>query len=323
MPTADSRAQERFLKDPNLFIERVLKEFTLTSPLNRLEAFGGEPIWEAPMVGFADGDDPLFAEFKKVVAPQHLTPREVMARHFAETLKLPVPEMPSVSVISFILPMNRETVRSNAAETKGPSLRWNLTRWKGQDFINELSRHLVAVLEGLGCHAVAPELAPFYRIERTPTGFYANWSQRHAAYAAGLGTFSLNEAFITRKGIAHRIGSVVVDMRLEPSLRPYAHHLANCRFYARGKCGKCILRCPAGAITEKGHDKLKCWAMLSETQKPWLEGAHGPGYIGRYAGCGLCQTGVPCEHRIPRGQKEASGARDASVVRISSPRRDR
>jgi len=200
-------------------------------------------------------------------------------------------------------------MRSNAVETKGPSLRWNLTRWKGQAFADELSRHLVSVLEGLGCHAVAPELAPFYRIARTPTGFASNWSQRHAAYAAGLGTFSLNEAFITRRGIAHRIASVVVDIKLEPSPRPYLHHLANCRFYARGKCGKCIVRCPAGAISEKGHDKLRCWIMLSETQKPWLEGAQGAGYIGRYAGCGLCQTGVPCEHRIPVGKKRRTAAR--------------
>jgi len=302
--TTDTRTQKRFLRNPNRFIERALEEFTLTSPLNRLEAFGGELIFEAPLVGFADGDDPLFAEFKKVVYPEHLTPREALAHHFTEQLKLLVPDLPSVSVISFVLPMNRETMRSNALETKGPSLRWNLTRWKGQDFANELSRHLVALLEGTGYHAVAPELAPFYRIVRTETGFASNWSQRHAAYAAGLGTFSLNEAFITRKGIAHRIASVVTDLKLEPSPRLYSHYLANCRFYARGTCGKCILRCPAGALSEKGHDKLKCWIMLSETQKPWLEGAHGPGYIGRYAGCGLCQTGVPCEHRIPVGKKK-------------------
>ena len=30
-----------------------------------------------------------------------------------------------------------------------------------------------------------------------------------------------------------------------------------------------------------------------------MEGAHGPGFIGSYAGCGLCQTGVPCATLIP------------------------
>jgi len=43
----------------------------------------------------------------------------------------------------------------------------------------------------------------------------SSWSERHAAYAAGLGTFSLNDALITPKGIAHRLGSA--DYRSYPA----------------------------------------------------------------------------------------------------------
>jgi epoxyqueuosine reductase len=185
-----------------------------------------------------------------------------------------------------------ETRLSNAREKEGPSLRWNHTRWQGQDFIIELSKYLVSLLEGMGFSAIAPELSSFFEILLVPGGFASKWSQRHIAYAAGLGTFSLNEGFITPKGLAVRCGSVVTNLKLEPSTRPYTHHLANCLFYAMGKCCKCIRRCPGGAISEKGHDKLKCFDVLYEKQKPWLEGAHGQGYIGNYAGCGLCQTGV-------------------------------
>ena len=281
----------------------MVEEFTRTSPLNRLEAFGNAPIFEKPIVGFADGDDPLFTQFKEVVSPEHFAPREILTKHI-ETLNIQSPEVTAVSVICIVLPINRETTRTNISETKGPSLRWNHTRWKGEQFANELCRYLAAQLEALGYHAVAPEISPFFKISRVPNGFVSNWSQRHAAYAAGLGTFSLNEGFITKKGIKHRCASVVTDLKLRPSFRVYAHHLANCRFYAKSTCGKCIERCPAGAISEKGHDKLKCREMIFEIQKPWLEGAHGPGYIGRYAGCGLCQTGVPCEHRIPVGKKK-------------------
>lgn len=299
----DARINKRFLKSPERFIERAIEEFTRTSPLNRLEAFGNAPIFEKPLVGFADGDDPLFTEFKRVVAAEHFTPREILTKYLTETLNIKSPAMPAVSVISFILPINRETSRTNACETEGPSLRWNHTRWKGEEFANELCRYLVKMLENLEHHAIAPEISPFFRISRVPDGFVSNWSQRHVAYAAGLGTFSLNEGFITRRGLAHRCASIVTDLKLKPSPRLYIHHLANCKFYAKGTCGKCIERCPAGAISEKGHDKLKCREMLFEKQKPWLEGAHGPGYIGRYAGCGLCQTGVPCEHRIPVSKK--------------------
>ena len=295
----DPKIKKQLETNPNRFVERVIKKFTRTSPLNRLVSFDNAPIFDEPLVGFADGDDPIFNEFKKVVHDQHFTPRELLIRYVTETLKVESPSLTQVSVISFAMPISRETLQSNAKEKIGPSLRWNHTRWKGQEFIEGLSSYLASLIQDLGYYAVAPELTPFFKIFPLPDGFASNWSQRHTAYAAGLGTFSLNEGFITRKGLAIRFGSVVTSLKLEPSERLYPHHLANCRFFATGKCGLCIQRCPGGAISEKGHDKLKCFKVLFEEQKPWLEGAHGPGYIGRYAGCGLCQTGVPCERRIP------------------------
>jgi epoxyqueuosine reductase len=295
----DKRTKERFDANPERFIEKAIKKFVKTSPLNRLESFGGEPIFDQPLVGFADSDDPLFAEYKKVVHELHLSPREMLTLHLTETLKDEAPQLADVSVVSFILPINRKTLQANAREKEGPSLRWNHTRWKGQDFITGLSTYLVSLLEAMGTHALAPEISPYFKILQVSDGFTSNWSQRHIAYAAGLGTFSLNEGFITSKGLAMRCGSVAVGIKLKPSDRPYENHLANCLFYAAGKCGKCILRCPGGAISEKGHDKLKCFEVLFVKQKPWAEGAYGSGYIGGYAGCGLCQTGVPCESRIP------------------------
>jgi epoxyqueuosine reductase len=295
----DAHPRRRAKASSNQFIAKAIRKFVRSSSLNQLESFGGAPIFESPLVGFADGDDSIFEEYRRVVSEFHLTPREILTKHLVETLKVESLQLPDVSVISFVLPVTRETCSSNTLEKEGPSLRWNHTRWKGQAFINELSTYLVALIEGMGAYALAPELSPFYKISRTANGYAANWSQRHIAYAAGLGTFSLNEGFITRKGLAVRCGSVVTSLKLEQSPRPYANHLANCRFYAVGKCGVCIQRCPGGAISENGHDKLRCTEVLFEEQKPWLEGAHGPGYIGLYAGCGLCQTGVPCERRIP------------------------
>jgi epoxyqueuosine reductase len=301
--TVDKRTKEIFDTDPNNFIEKAIKEYVRSSPANRLDSFKGEHIFEQPLIGFADGDDPLFNEYKKVVHESHFLPREIFGLYLREKLKPEAPRPENVSVVSFVFPINRETIKVNAGEKEGPSLRWNHTRWKGQDFIKELSLYLVSLLEQMGAYAIAPELSPFFKIMSLPDGFASNWSQRHMAYAAGLGTFSLNDGFITSRGIAMRCGSVVTNLKLAASVRPYNHHLANCLFYAEGKCGECIRRCPGGALSEKGHDKIKCFAILYEKQKPWLEGAHGPGFIGPYAGCGLCQTGVPCAERIPLNKK--------------------
>jgi ferredoxin len=294
-----SSIRERFESNPAGFLEDSIKEYVASSPGNRLRAFGGTPIFEEPLVGFADGDDPIFTQYKSIIGDFHLTPREALTRHFAETGGKDSGELPSISVVSWVLPVARGTRLSNSRETRGPSLRWNHTRWDGQDFNLELARHMVALLEKLGYNAVAPEASPLYVIQRQPGGLASNWSQRHIAYVAGLGTFSLSDGFITPKGIAMRCGSLVTDARLPASPRPYPNHLANCLFYVNGSCRKCIERCPEGAITEQGHDKDKCRYVLFEVQRPWMEGVYGEGYIGDYPGCGLCQTGVPCEDRIP------------------------
>lgn len=302
----DGKAKIYRVENPERLIEEVIRGYVRESSANRLLHFGGEPIFDDPLIGFADGDDPLFVEYKKVVHEEHFTPREILMKHLAQSLKNENPQISSVSVVSYVLPANRETLRSNATEKEGPSLRWNHTRWKGQDFIDALSAHMITVLEDLGVCAVAPDLSPYFKILTTPDGFASNWSQRHMAYAAGLGTFSLNEGFITAKGMAMRCGSVVAGLKLTPSVRPYKHYRANCLFYNGGTCGRCISRCPGGAISEAGHNKLKCLEVLYKRQAPWLRGLHGPGYIGKYAGCGLCQTGVPCAGRIPDHTTDSS-----------------
>ena len=139
------------------------------------------------------------------------------------------------------------------------------------------------------------------RINDTPVGIASTWSERHAAYAAGLGTFSLNDGLITQRGIAHRVGSVVTKLRLAPTSDDRPGVLDHCLFYVDGSCTACIQRCPAGAITSAGHDKAICSAYLDGTIAPAVAKAWGT----PIPGCGLCQTKVPCEHRAPPRRRKA------------------
>ena len=296
---ASSLNRELFEADAAAFLGKAIKEYVVTSPANRFESFDGGRIFDEPLVGFADGDDIIFQDYKEIIGDFHLTPREALEKHL-ESEGSSQENLYIVSVISFVLPVTYKTRLSLRNETMIPSLRWNHTRWHGQDLINELSRHVVSLLESLDYRAVAPELADFFKLKNLPSGYASNWSQRHIAYAAGLGTFSLNDGFITRRGMAMRCGSVVTDARITSSLRAYKDHLANCLFYSNGSCRSCAERCPAGAISEQGHDKNKCLEFLFTKQKEILkEMGREEGYIGRYLGCGLCQTKVPCEARIP------------------------
>lgn len=269
-------------------LTETITRFTAESPANRFTQIDGSPIFDEPLVGFADGDDPLFEQYKTIIGDFHLTPRQALGAGNGA----------AVGVVSWVLPIVKETRRSNRDLDEGCSLRWNHTRFAGEDYNECLRRHVVQFLSAHGYQAVAPALAPQFKQVTLENGPASSWSERHIAYAAGLGTFGLSDGLITARGIAHRVGSVVCSAPFEPTLRPYTHYQEYCRFAQDGSCGKCIKRCPAGAISEAGHDKNKCNTHIKETLGPW---AKKPGYMGgTYVGCGLCQVGVPCEKRIPR-----------------------
>jgi epoxyqueuosine reductase QueG len=92
-----------------------------------------------------------------------------------------------------------------------------------------------------------------------------------------------------------RAGSVVAEIELNPTPRTYKDHREYCLFFSHNVCGKCISRCPVKAISEQGKDKAICARHLRPATNDYVKSHYGfDGY-----GCGLCQTGVPCESKIP------------------------
>ena len=118
------------------------------------------------------------------------------------------------------------------------------------------------------------------------------WSERHVAFIAGIGTFGLQAGFLTAKGTAGRLGSVVTDLDLVPTKRPYAEVHEYCPWFADGSCGVCIGRCPVKAISENGKDHAICRTNGA--------GNIGPAYKEwGYHSCGHCSIHLPCTSRIP------------------------
>lgn len=282
------------IQDNVHFIESEIKGFVRVSPLNRMPDDPSRVIFDSPLIKYADADDELFTRYKTIIAPIHLTPREALATATNKKLE----DLPfGLSVISWILPINTVIRKSNREEKVQPSILWSYTRWYGEKFNEALRDHVVKILSERGYLATAPAVSRYFKQENNEKGPFSNWSERHIAYVAGQGTFSLSDGFITEKGIAHRCGSVVTDFTLPPSQRTARTPFSSCTYYVNGKCKACIARCPAGAITEAGHDKIKClefqrkeFAHLRETLK-----------VGN-TGCGLCQTKVPCEFKNPMKQ---------------------
>ena len=271
-------------------INDFIKEYC-SSKENNLNDGTGEPAWAEPVVGFASGADPIFNDYKTHVGVLHWTPLEIFEKTFGRT---PNPE--ALTVISWILPQTEATKRDNAAMDKVPAERWARSRIFGEEFNSKLRAHVQDTLTGSGYAAVAPMLSPDFRSESSEAfQITSTWSERHIAHACGLGTFGLCDGLITPVGKAVRFGSVVAEIGITPNQRPYTNHQAYCLFYSKGTCGDCIGRCPAGALSEKGHDKELCRSYLREVTAPHVENEYKfKGY-----GCGFCQTGVPCESGIP------------------------
>ena len=280
------------VKTTDTWLTCVITDFVSTSPLNTLGLPGGEVAWDSPLVGFSRGDDPIYSEYRLHIGDFYWTPLEIFQLTFPDVET----KGEDLTVISWILPQTQTTKDENAAQKVYPSRRWAAARDAGEKFNVTLREHVVKALLQAGVKAVAPMLSPHWSRQTSERyGFASNWSERHAAHAAGLGTFGLCDGLITPVGKAIRAGSVVARLEVHPIPRPYGDHHAYCLFYSHGSCQKCVERCPVQAISSEGHDKVKCQSHLEKATR-YARKKYG---LENKVGCGLCQVGVPCESHIP------------------------
>ena len=275
------------------FIEDISKNNLASEEME--PEWSTKPAWAKPLVGFAQGADPIFEDYKEHVGEFHWTPAEIFSQQF--------PDIPfsaeQLTVISWILPQTPLTKEVHQESKKIPPENWIRARIFGEKINQALRLNVVDSLNKSGHQALAPVLTPDWKIKRSEQFWLASkWSERHAAHAAGLGTFGLCDGLITPVGKAMRTGSVIAKIDIPATQRPYTDHRAYCLFFTDNACGDCIKRCPAGALTKKRlHNKEKCNDYIQNTVA--VHTKENFGFPGR-GGCGLCQTGVPCESKIPQ-----------------------
>ncbi len=280
--------------DSVIRVEKAIRDFWASAPSNSLHLETGERAWAKPHVAIARGDDPLFLRHKEMIGSFLWTPEEAYALAFPDSPTL----ASELRVISYVLPQTPETRSDQSLEKTMPTERWARSRFHGEEFNCDLRLHLVEILTQAGHPSVAPALLPKFDYQQSERfGLACNWSERHVAFVAGHGTFSLSDAMITRWGQAVRFGSIVSRIDLPVTERVYGDdHHAWCLWYAKGTCGICAKRCPANAITtSEGHDKQACLTYIQGTTAPYATKTFGTGATP----CGLCQVKVPCEARIP------------------------
>ena len=285
--------------DKKWFQDKIEK-FLLEDISNIMQVDGSFIFDPTPpiLVGFCDGNDPIFEEYKEIIGSFHLTPAEAYTK-YCEKKKMTC-STNNLSVVAFILPAMKATKKENLEYSEDwPSERWAHTRLYGERANKKLWLHLLSELQKEGINGVAPMAESFlFKINKEhEKGVWAStWSHRHMAFAVGLGSFGWSDGFINEKGKAMRCGSFVVDYKLpsDADKRPPDP------YYYCLKCGECVKRCPVDAIRPNDptngtiHDKAKCGEKVMSTI-PYI----GKHYKIPIYGCGLCQVGVPCENGIP------------------------
>ncbi|HOW23821.1 MAG TPA: 4Fe-4S binding protein [Sedimentibacter sp.] len=250
------------------FVQTEINYVSSDKALN--EELAGMKIFDEPIFAYGAADDEGF---------QLLKSPSVIGEHFMK----PREWLPSANtVIVYFFPFTDEIRESNRKVMSWPSNEWLHGRIDGHEFMREFSLFLNSRLNDEGYKSLVPGLDSRFK----STGFTSNWSERHAAYICGLGTFGLSKGIITEKGTAGRFGSIVTELRLKPDIKKYNSIYEYCI-----NCGVCAENCPAEAIsTEKGKDHKRCSDFLDIVKEK-----HKP-----YYGCGKCQVGVPCENRNPK-----------------------
>ncbi|MDR0447139.1 MAG: 4Fe-4S binding protein [Treponema sp.] len=240
----------------------------------------GLKLFDDPLVGFADANDPCFKELKNdgIIGSNFMLPEEWNEK--------------AITVISMFFPFTEKIRNANKENMDWPSPEWLHGRIEGQAFISRTCNYLKEYLENAGYKTIFPggdsrfsQKSPMETDVNDERYFTSNWSERHVAYISGLGTFGLSKGLITAKGTAGRLGSLITEVYFEPDKRKYKKIYEYCSL-----CGKCAGNCPSRAITtEHGKLHVKCNIFLETVKEK-----HNPRY-----GCGKCQVNVPCEHGIP------------------------
>ncbi len=239
--------------------------------------------WREPIVGFADAKDPLFTKLKTVISSTHAMPEDIVQG--------------AKSVIVFFIPFDEAIINSNIEEIQS-SIEWDMAKIETNMLIQSIHTMLHDLIQSNGYESSIVHNATDYDEEL----LQSDWSHRHVAYIAGVGTFGIHNLLITEQGCCGRIGSLITTMPLEAT-QTLQHE--NCLFKYNGSCAMCAEKCVAKAIsTDNGYpyvNKKRCNEQIYDGLVPQYENGIGDT-------CGKCMSGVPCSLQNPcsRLQKKAS-----------------
>jgi epoxyqueuosine reductase QueG len=230
-------------------------------------------LWKKPVIEIISAEDQKLQLLKEAVSAEHFMPRDIL------------PE--AKSIVSFFIPFHDDVVKSNIGGTMA-SETWAMAYIKTNDVIRAINDAVETLMENHG-HKTGKIPATHNFDEEK---LISNWSHRHIAYIAGMGTFGMNNMLITKNGCCGRFGSIVTTCEFD-SYKGIETAQERCLHKTGGSCGICQKNCVVGAYGNNNFDRHKCY-------KQCLENAKHHKNIGYADICGKCLVGLPCSTKDPR-----------------------
>lgn len=230
--------------------------------------------WGEPLVGFADAE--IVKKNAADIADTHGVPEDALSG--------------ATVVVAYFVPFLKDMAETNI-DSGLASSEWACAYEETNTMLSKINEHLIEELNRKGYKAaVHPEAGSFDR-----ENLISNWSHRHIAFLAGLGTFGINNMLITEQGCCGRYSTVITNLDID-SDQPRNDEL--CRYKADGSCKACIYKCPSGALTTEGFNRQKCYQICMKNAVVHTSfgnsyGTPGEAAVGSEV-CGKCIAGMPC-----------------------------
>ncbi|MCD1294048.1 (Fe-S)-binding protein [Methanocella sp. CWC-04] len=247
-------------------IESLIKGYVKDYPALKNTLTG----WDEPLVAYADVKDEMFIRLKEIISPTHAMPED-----FLEGAR---------TVITYFIPFEKSVAQSNIPGRES-SRQWAVAYIETNQMINDLSIFIKGELEKMGYRSAVIPATHNFDGEK----LISDWSHRHVAYVAGLGTFGLNNMLITDRGCCGRVGSMVTDLKIEPTERD---GIERCLYKGKGICKKCVDRCVNQALRADSFDRHRCYEMCLYNDSLYSG-------LGLTDVCAKCMVGVPCSFKGP------------------------
>lgn len=276
--------------DNNNFIDEC-KNYLHHSIGERFLREDKSPMYDDMLLGFQKAEHSIFNKIPEII-PEHLNPSDFLPE-FATYNSAGKIEL---SVISFAFIFNKKTVEENSSAIGYPSFSWYKSTDMFLEFTSIFREFVKGYFNSKGFRYVFPNtIKEKYRIIWKNGIKYSTWSERHIAYACGLGSFGLHGSLITNKGCTHRLMSMIIDQEFKRYDVPDQPWNKNCLSANNIQCGECIKKCPVNSISTSSRSIKDCLNHESIENKEAAKRFFGK----EIEACGLCMSGVPCSTNNP------------------------